>query len=233
MEPGGVIRVPVVSEDGTGPESAGGAGDTDLMARLRAGDEETFRQLVVRWSPAMLRVARTFVGTAQSAEDVVQDAWVGVLRGLDRFEGRSSLRSWVFTIVINRARTHGVREARTVVWSTLGAEDADHGPTVDPARFQGPDGRYPGHWTSAGAPHRWDETPERSTLTKEAIALVEAALERLPPRQRLVVTLRDVEGLTAEETCDALGLTAANQRVLLHRARAVLRSHLERYYRAG
>jgi len=207
--------------------------DAELVRRLRAGQEQTFRTLVDQWSPAMLRLARTFVGTSQSAEDVVQDAWLGVLRGLERFEGRSSLRSWVFTIVINRARTRGVREARTIAWSTLGAEDADQGPTVDPARFQGPDGRYPGHWTSAGAPHRWDETPERSALTKEAVALVQAALERLPPRQRLVVSLRDVDGLTAEETCDALGVTAANQRVLLHRGRAAIRADLERYYRAG
>jgi RNA polymerase sigma-70 factor (ECF subfamily) len=209
------------------------ADDADLVRRLRAGDEAAFRDIVDAWSPAMLRLARTFVGSAQSAEDVVQDAWLGVVRGLDRFEGRSSLRSWVFTIVVNRARTRGVRESRTVTLSSLGPDDADAGPTVDPDRFQGPEGRHPGHWTSTGAPQRWDETPERSALTREAIALVGAALERLPARQRVVVALRDVDGLTAEEACEALGITAANQRVLLHRGRAALRAELERYYRAG
>lgn len=212
------------------------AADAELIARLRAGDEDAFRDVVDRWSPAMLRLARTFVGSAQAAEDVVQDAWLGVLRGLQAFEGRSSLRSWVFTIVANRARTRGVRDARTVAWSPL--EPDGHGPdvpgpTVDPARFQGPEGRYPGHWTSIGVPQRWDEFPERSALAHEAVALVAAALEQLPARQRTVVTLRDVEGLTSEEACAVLGVTPQNQRVLLHRGRAALRVCLEEYYRAG
>lgn len=212
------------------PGSAPGNDDVALVRRLLAGDEEAFRRLVVEWSPAMLHVARTFVGSAQSAQDVVQDAWLGVLRGLAAFEGRSSLRSWVFTIVINRARTRGVREARTITWSSLGPEDTE-GPTVDPARFQGPEGRYPGHWTSVGAPTRWEEFPERSVLTKEGLEQVRAALEHLPPRQRLVVTLRDVDGLTSEEVCEVLGVTPENQRVLLHRGRAALRTRLEDYYR--
>jgi len=213
---------------------AGASGDAELVRRLRAGDERVFADLVERWSPTMLRVARTFVGSAQSAEDVVQDAWLGVLAGLDRFEGRASLRSWVFTILVNRARTRGGREARTVAvaWSA-GAGDGGTGPTVDPGRFQGPDGRHPGHWTSVGAPQPWDEAPERRALAREAIAQVATALEALPPRQRLVVVLRDVEGLTAEETCAVLGVTAQNQRVLLHRGRAALRGRLEEYYRDG
>lgn len=215
----------------TRPTPTPRADDAELVRRLRAGDEATFRELVDAWSPAMLGLARSFVGSSQSAEDVVQDAWLGVLRGLDGFEGRSSLRSWVFTIVVNRGRTRGAREARTVAWSTLAPDSADAGPTVDPARFQGADGRYPGGWTSTGVPQRWDEAPERSALAREAIALVEAALEELPPRQRVVVTLRDVHGLTAEETCETLDITAANQRVLLHRGRAALRAELERYYR--
>jgi RNA polymerase sigma-70 factor (ECF subfamily) len=226
--------MPGTTDEATaGSASAPRADDQELVRRLLAGDDQAFRGLVEQWSPAMLRLARTFVGTSQSAEDVVQDAWVGVLRGLARFEGRSSLRSWIFTIVINRARTHGVREARTIAWSTLGADDTDRGPTVDPTRFQGPEGRYPGHWTSAGAPQRWDEVPERNILTKEGLAQVEAALERLPPRQRLVVSLRDVDGLTAEEVCETLGITAANQRVLLHRGRAGVRGVLEQYHRGG
>jgi RNA polymerase sigma-70 factor (ECF subfamily) len=212
------------------PARAPGSEDAEVVRRLREGDEEVFRRLVAEWSPAMLHLARGFVGSAQSAEDVVQDAWLGVLRGLDAFEGRSSLRSWVFTIVVNRARTRGVREARTVAWSPLGADDAQ-GPTVDPARFQGPEGRYPGHWTSMGAPTRWDEFPERSLLAKETLDQVQAALQQLPPRQRLVVTLRDVDGLSSEEVCDALGVSPENQRVLLHRGRAALRARLEEYYR--
>lgn len=204
--------------------------DDALVDRLRAGDEEAFRRLVAEWSPAMLRLARSFVGTAQSAEDVVQDAWLGVLRGLDRFEGRSSLRSWLFTIVVNRARSRGVQDARTVPVSDLGVDGEQGPPAVDPDRFQGPHGRHPGHWTSAGAPRRWDETPERNILTREAIALVEAAMERLPPRQRIVVALRDVHGLDAAEVCRILVISAENQRVLLHRARAALRTVLEDYH---
>lgn len=203
--------------------------DVELVARLLAGDEQAFGRLVADWTPPMLRVARSFVRTAQSAEDVVQDAWLGVLHGLERFEGRSSLRSWVFTILANRARSRGVKDARTVAWSQLGPEES--GPTVDPARFRGPDDPYPGHWTSEGVPQRWDESPERSALAREAIAEVERALATLPERQQLVVTLRDVHGLTSEEVCAILEITPENQRVLLHRARAALRRSLEVYYR--
>jgi RNA polymerase sigma-70 factor (ECF subfamily) len=204
--------------------------DHDLVDRLRAGDEDAFRELVTAWSPAMLRLARGFVSGAASAQDVVQDAWLGVIKGLDRFEGRSSLRAWVFTIVVNQARTRGVREARTTPMSQYTRDD-DNGPTVDASRFQGPDGEYPGHWTSMGAPQHWDEVPDRRVLAREAIALVEAAIEQLPPRQRLVVTLRDVHGVSSDETCAVLEISAENQRVLLHRGRAALRTTLEGYYR--
>lgn len=205
--------------------------ESDLLARLRAGDERAFGDLVGRWSPAMLRLAQTFVSNRQSAEDAVQDAWLGVLRGLDRFEGRSSLRTWTFTILVNRAKTRGVREARTVPASGLAPEDADEfGPTVDPSRFRGPNDPYPGHWTSAGAPSSWQE-PERRAVGKEVFTLVEEALQALPPRQRAVVSMRDVHGLTAEETCMLLELSPQNQRVLLHRARAAVRTVLEGYYR--
>ena len=210
------------------PASTPRADDADVVARLRAGDEQVFRQLVAEWSPAMLRVARGFVGNLQSAEDVVQDAWLGVVRGLDAFEGRASLRTWVLTIVVNRARTRGSREARTIAWSSVGAEDTQ-GPTVDPARFQGEDGRYPGHWTSAGAPAAWEELPEGSVLTNEALEQVRAALELLPPRWRLVVSLRDIDGLTSEEVCDLLDITPGNQRILLHRGRSKVRAALESY----
>jgi len=200
-----------------------------LLARLRAGDEAAFRHVIDEWSPVMLRVARGYVSNQQSAEDVVQDAWVGIIRGLAGFEGRSSLRSWAFSVLINRAKTRGMRESRVVASATLSGEDTDT-PTVDPARFQRPDGRYPGGWTSAGAPRPWDE-PEGKTLRYEIVDLVGRALDRLPERQRLVVTMRDVQGLSSDETCSALGLTPQNQRVLLHRGRAALRAVLEDYYR--
>lgn len=212
-----------------GQVTAADSGDAELLARLRTGDESTFAQLIDDWSPVMLRVARNYVSSRHSAEDVVQDTWLGVINGLDRFEGRSSLRSWAFSILINRAKTRGARESRTVASATLGGPD-ETGPTVDPERFQGPTGRYPAGWTSAGQPQSWEE-PERRAIGHEAIQLVDQALDQLPERQRLVVTMRDVHGMSADETCDALGLTPQNQRVLLHRGRAALRAALEDYYR--
>ena len=206
------------------------SGDLARVAALRAGDESVFRELVDAWSPAMLRLAGNFVSNHAAAQDVVQDAWLGVLRGLDSFEGRSSLRAWVFTIVANRARTHGARDARTIAASQLGPEDVA-GPTVDPSRFQGPDGEYPRHWTSAGAPQRWETSPEQRALTGEALSVIESAVDQLPVRQRQVITLRDIHGLTSEEACEVLEITPQNQRVLLHRARATLRGVLEEYYR--
>lgn len=219
-------RLREVETTGGGADSA----DAELLARLRAGDEAAFRDLVVRWSPAMLRVARTFVGSLASAEDAVQDTWLGVVNGLHRFESRSSLRSWTFAILVNRARTRGAREARTVP-AQLGTGVAEHGPTVDPARFQGPDGAYPGHWTSSGAPRRWSDHPEDHALSREAVGVVETALEQLPPRQKLVVSLRDVHGFSSEEVCSVLKISPENQRVLLHRGRAALRQALEEYFR--
>ena len=177
--------------------------DAELVTLLRAGNEEAMSQLVERWSPAMFRVARSFVGSPQSAEDVVQEAWLGMLRGLATFEGRSSLRAWTFTILVNQARTRGVREARTVLQPEL--------------EF------------GAGEPAK---TPEGVMLSNEVLLQVDRALSALPPRQRQVVTMRDVCGMTAEEVCAALGISPTNQRVLLHRARAALRPALAEYYRS-
>ena len=177
--------------------------DAELVTLLRAGNEEAMSQLVERWSPAMFRVARSFVGSPQSAEDVVQEAWLGMLRGLATFEGRSSLRAWTFTILVNQARTRGVREARTVPQPEL-----EYG---------------------AGEPAK---TPEGVMLSNEILLQVDRALSALPPRQRQVVTMRDVCGMTAEEVCAALGISPTNQRVLLHRARAALRPALAEYYRS-
>ena len=189
--------------------------DADLVELLREGDEEAISRLVEQWSPTMLRVARSFVDTPQSAEDVVQEAWLGMLSGLARFEGRSSLRTWTFTILVNRARTRGAREARTLPRSPL-EDGAD-----EQAR----------PWFSLAAPSHWDITPESAVLSKEILLQFDRALSALPPRQRQVVTMREISGMSAEEVCAALGISAANQRVLLHRARAALRTALTGYYR--
>jgi RNA polymerase sigma-70 factor (ECF subfamily) len=207
---------------------AAAPGRDDLLDRLQAGDDAEFARLLAAWSPAMLRAAAWYVGSREAAEDVVQDTWLAVLAGLSRFEGRSSLRTWVFAILANRARTHAVRERRTVPWSEVAGDD---GPTVDPTRFQGPDDPYPGHWTSVGAPRPWWSQPEGASLTAEARVELRRAFAALPERQRAVVALRDADGLASDEVCLLLGISAQNQRVLLHRGRARLRTALEDYYR--
>jgi len=181
-----------------------------LLERLRAGDEDAFAMLVARHDGALRRVARTFVRTPSAADDVVQETWLGVLRGLDGFEGRSSLRTWIFRILVNRARTRAVGDARSVPFSAL--EDGDR-PAVEPTAF-GADGR----WTSA--PPRLEHDPETSLLRRELRKELLGAVDRLAPAQRAVITLRDLVGLPAEEVCELLDITDGNQRVLLHRARA-------------
>jgi RNA polymerase sigma-70 factor (ECF subfamily) len=200
--------------------------DADLVALLRAGDEEATSQLVDQWSPAMFRVARSFVGSQQSAEDVVQEAWLGMLSGLAKFEGRSSLRAWTFTILVNRARTRGAREARTVPQPPL----AGQGEQSAEDWFTGPDSEAARSWSSIDAASRWDTAPESVVLSKEVLFQLDRALSALPPRQRQVVTMRDVCGMSTEEVCIVLGIFPANQRVLLHRARAALRAALAGYY---
>jgi RNA polymerase sigma-70 factor (ECF subfamily) len=171
--------------------------DAALIDRLRGGDAEAFADIVAKYSPAMLHVARGFVSTSASAEDVVQEAWLAVIKGLDGFEGRASLRTWACRITANIARRRGVLDARTVPWTdAFGDNSADDGPTVD----------------------------------AEIRTVLADALSCLPDRHRTVVALRDVDGLTAEEVCEALGLSMGNQRVLLHRGRAQLRQLLENYY---
>jgi RNA polymerase sigma-70 factor (ECF subfamily) len=212
----------------------GNPGQADLLERLRAGDQTSFAELVDTWSPMLLRVALLFVSTRASAEEVVQETWLAVIQQLDRFEGRSSLRTWVFRILENQARTRGVRDARAVPWSSAFgavAGDDDAGPTVDPARFRGPSDEWPGHWTSAGQPSTWTTPPEDATVAAEVRAELRAALDELPERQRTVVELRDVHGLTSEEVCERLGVSPGNQRILLHRGRARLRNRLDGVYR--
>jgi RNA polymerase sigma-70 factor (ECF subfamily) len=172
----------------------------------------------------LVRVAMTYVSSRAVAEEVVQETWLGVLKGLDRFERRSSLKTWIFRIAANIARTCAVREGRCLPFSSLTEMDDER--SVNPDRFFPPDHpRYPGHW--ARGPAAW-ETPEERLLSGETRDVILAAIEQLPAAQRLVVTLRDVEGWSAEETCHALELTDGNQRVLLHRGRSKLRAALER-----
>jgi RNA polymerase sigma-70 factor (ECF subfamily) len=204
------------------------ADDHLLVERLRAGDEEAFMDLVVSWSPTMLRVARMYVPSQAVAEDVVQETWLGVLNGIDRFEGRSALRTWVFSILVNRARTRGERERRTVPFAALAREEGEDGfAAVDADRFVG-SGNEIGAWASP--PVRWWEEPERALDSGEAVARIQAEIEKLPEMQRLVITMRDVDGLSSEEVRSALEISETNQRVLLHRARAKVRAALEDYY---
>ena len=201
--------------------------DADLVALLRAGDEKAMSQLVNRWSPTMFRVARSFVDSPQSAEDVVQEAWLGMLSGLANFAGRSSLRTWTFAILVNRARTRGAREARTIPQPPPGA----HSEQGADDWFAGPGGEVARTWSSIDVTSRWDTAPESVVLSKEVLLQLDRAVSELPPQQRQVVTMRDVCGMSTEEVCAALDISAANQRVLLHRARAVLREALAGYYR--
>jgi RNA polymerase sigma-70 factor (ECF subfamily) len=197
------------------------ADEREVIERLRAGDEAAFLMLVDRYGSLMLRVALTHVRTRAAAEEVVQEAWLGVVSGIGRFEGRSSLRTWILTILANRARTRGEREARSIPLSSLEGDQ----PAVDPDRFLGFDHpRYPGGWCAP--PQPW---PEEQVLAAETRERVLAAIGGLPPRQQEVIVLRDVEGWDSGEVCEALGLTETNQRVLLHRARSAVRNELERY----
>jgi RNA polymerase sigma-70 factor (ECF subfamily) len=205
-----------------------------LLERLRAGDRAAFADLVDAWSPVLLHVARRHVSTSASAEEVVQETWLAVIRQLDRFECRSSLRTWVFRILENQARTRGVREARAVPWSSAFGEtgdDEDGGPTVAPSRFRGPEDRWSGGWTPDGRPAAWQPPPEDAAVAAEMRRELRAALDELPDRQRTVVELRDVHGLSSDEVCALLALSPGNQRILLHRGRARLRARLEDVYR--
>jgi RNA polymerase sigma-70 factor, ECF subfamily len=203
--------------------------DRRLVQSLKAGDERAFVSLVDELSSPLLGVAMGYVGTRAIAEEVVQETWLAVINGLDRFEGRSSLKTWIFKILTNTASTRGQRERRIVPFSSLGGDHEDED-AVDPDRFFPPDHpRYPNHW-SVG-PTAW-ETPEEGLLSAETRKVVLAAIDELPPSQRAVVTLRDVEGWTPEEVCGALDLSEGNQRVLLHRGRTKVRMALERYFGA-
>jgi len=202
--------------------------EAELIDRLRSGDEAAFTWLVDTYSPSLKRLALAFVSVDAVAEEVVQETWLAVLTGIGRFEGRSSVKTWLFKILTNRAKTRGAREKRTLRFSELEPEDQD-GPAVSPERFLPPDHpSFPGHWSTP--PHPWSGVAEQVAVQRETIEVLRRGLESLPRSQRLVVTLRDVHGWPAHEVCAALELSEANQRVLLHRGRSRLRSILEIYF---
>jgi RNA polymerase sigma-70 factor (ECF subfamily) len=201
--------------------------DLRIVDALRAGDEQVFRDLVERYNASLIRVALMYVRTRAVAEEVVQDTWIGVLQSLPRFEGRSSLRTWIFRILANQARTRARKEARSVPFSSLAGGD-DDAPAVDPDRFlAGDHPAYPGHWTAP--PRSWGELPEEELLARETREHALAAIDALPASQRAVISLRDVEGWSSDEVCDLLEISEGNQRVLLHRARSKVRGALEDY----
>jgi RNA polymerase sigma-70 factor (ECF subfamily) len=198
--------------------------DHELVQRLRDGDESAFVELIDRYGAMMLRVAQMYVRDRGTAEEVVQETWLAVLNGIDRFEERSSLKTWLFRILTNRAKTRGQRDGRMVPFSALAGASDEPDPSVDPDRFFGPDSPHPGAW--AAPPVAW---PQEKLLENETLGVIEMAIDELPEAQRDVILLRDVDGWTPTEVSDALGITDGNQRVLLHRARSRVRAALERH----
>ena len=198
--------------------------DAELVAKLREGDEAAFAELIDRYGATMVRVAQMYVRDRGTAEEVVQETWLAVLNGIDRFEGRSSLKTWLFRILTNRAKTRGERDGRTVPFSSLAGTEEKDEPSVDPDRFLGPDSTQPGAW--AAPPRAW---PQDEVLERETLGVIEMAIEQLPEAQREVIRLRDVEGWSPMEVANALEITDGNQRVLLHRARSKVRAAIEAY----
>lgn len=200
------------------------AAEMAVVAALRAGDEDAFRTLVRRHHGALVRLAATMLESREVAEEVVQETWLAVIRGIDGFEGRSSLRTWIFRILMNQARRRRGRERRAAQ-VPLQADPDDGSPVVDAARFVPDDRRWAGHWSEPPAP--WTDLPPERFSSKETVAVAASAINELPLRQREVVALRDIDGLTGQEVCRLLGLSEGNQRVLLHRGRSTVRSRLE------
>jgi len=204
--------------------------DLALVERLRAGDEVAFMMLVEEHQATMLRIARMYVSSRAVAEEVVQEAWLGVVKGIARFEGRSSLRTWIYRIVTNIAKTKGAAEGRSLPFSSLAGEDEPN-PGIDPAWFQDAEGLAPGGWKTL--PANWRGIPEDRLLGNETLQRIGRAIETLPPVQAEVIRLRDVLGWSSDEVCNALDLSETNQRVLLHRARTRVRRELDDYLRTG
>ena len=209
---------------GIGATEEGNRAEPALIEALRAGDERAFRSVFAQFDPLMRRVARGYARSDAVAEEIVQEAWLGVIRGIDRFEGRSSLKTWIFRILINVALTRAGREARTIPFSAA-APPSEDGSSVDPDRFFPPDHeRWPGHWRLGPAP--WG-IPDERALAKELRGEILAAVDSLNDSQREVIALRDIGGWDSKEVCNALGISEVNQRVLLHRARSKVRAAVE------
>ncbi len=204
-----------------------GNGEGVLLDRLRQGDEGTFDELVTRHHSALIRMALAYVADREVAEEVVQDTWMAVIDGLSRFEGRSSLRTWIFGIMIHKAKDRGVREKRHVNFSSFESVDDNNDEAVDPSRFH-QSGEWAGHW--AFPPQPWDDqTPEKLLASRQAVNAMNRAIEALPQRLKDVLILRDVEGVEAKEACDILRITETNLYVRLHRARERVRQTVESY----
>jgi RNA polymerase sigma-70 factor (ECF subfamily) len=196
------------------------------VAALRRGDEHAFVDLVRTHHAALVRLARASVSSDAVAEEVAQETWLAVIEGIDRFEGRSSLKTWIFSILVNKARTRGVRDKRVVPLSSLGGR-GDDAPAVDPDRFVREGQRWGGHWSQPPVP--WTQGPADRLIARETMEVTAQAIAQLPSRQRAVITMRDVDGWSSGETCALLELTEGNQRVLLHRARSQVRCALEEH----
>jgi RNA polymerase sigma-70 factor (ECF subfamily) len=203
--------------------------EASLIQSLRDGDEAVFTWLVEQYHPLLVRLARLFVREEAVAEELAQETWLAVLQGLDRFEGRSSLKTWLSSILTNKAKTRGQREKRSFVFSDFEGNASDS-PTVDPKRFNAPSAEnWANHWTESAEPASWEGIPENRFLSQETMDLIRRAIDALPETQRVVITLRDMHELSASEVCNVLSVSETNQRVLLHRARAKVRQALEDY----
>jgi RNA polymerase sigma-70 factor (ECF subfamily) len=203
--------------------------EAGLIQALRSGDEAAFAALLDTHHAALVRLAMVYVHNHAVAEEVAQETWLGVLQGLDRFEARSSLKTWIFHILVNRAKTRAAREGRHIPFSAVWNPDLEPAePAVSPERFLSADHpQWPHHW--AAPPRSWGNSPEERLVSRETLGYIREAVATLPPSQREVITLRDIEGWTSQEVCNLLGVTETNQRVLLHRARSKVRRALEQY----
>jgi RNA polymerase sigma-70 factor, ECF subfamily len=205
--------------------------EASLVESLRAGEETAFTSLVETYHPSLVRLARLYVREEAIAEELAQDTWLAVLKGLSSFEGRSSLKTWIFTILTNKAKTRGQREKRSLVFADWG--DASDAPTVDPERFNAPSAeKWPNHWAAGLAPISWIGAPEELFLSAETMKLIRQTIDGLPGPQRAVITLRDIDEMSSQEICNILDISETNQRVLLHRARASVRQVLENYLKS-
>lgn len=202
--------------------------DHELVVALRAGDEKAFEQVVGMYHAAMVRVASCYVPSRAVAEEVAQETWLAVITGLERFEGRSSLKTWIFGILTNQSRRRGERERRTVPFSSMSGLEAEPAPGLEPERFRPPSDRWAGHWSDP--PRPWSDVVVERLEEAETRSVVLDAIRALPPNQREVIALRDVEGWSASEVSAALGITDVNQRVLLHRGRVRVRAALDRHF---